>query len=173
MSAHLWIRQLVLGLFVIILGITVGGGLYETLVIMPVWTHSPPDSVLAYYHQNLAHPQFAINQGGQFWIYVTPLLGLLAVATLVTGLRTGAVHQRWRIVAAALTLVVVVFTFTWFVPNILVLMGEGVTRLDREAVTSLTNWWVRLNWVRVVFYVTAWLAALRALTLPCFRETAT
>ncbi len=31
---------------------------------------------------------------------------------------------------------------------------------------GLTNWWVRLNWIRAVLYLTAFLAALRALSIP-------
>ncbi len=31
---------------------------------------------------------------------------------------------------------------------------------------GLTNWWVRLNWIRAVLYLTAFLAALRALSFP-------
>lgn len=164
------IAQVFQWLFVIALSLVIGGGLYETLVVMPLWTLSPPDSVLAYYQHSVAHPQFVTNQGGRFWIFFTPLLGLTAIATLVAGLKTRPEHRRWRIAGAALALVVVVSTFAWFVPNVLLLMGEGVTKLSPERVTSLTNWWVRLNWVRVFIYITAWLAGLRALTLPSGRE---
>jgi hypothetical protein len=169
MSQNFSIARILLCLFVIALGIAIGGGLYETLVVMPLWSAGPPDSVLAYHQHNVANPQFVLNQGGRFWIFVTPLMGLLAVASLISGLRTQAEHRRWRVLGTGLAIIVVVSTFVWFVPNIIILMGNRVTQLSMDEITNLTNWWVRLNWVRVVLYVTAWLAALRALTIPAMR----
>jgi Zn-dependent protease with chaperone function len=165
MRRRFTIAQIFLWLFVITLGITLGGGLYETLVVMPLWAAAPPESVIAYYRHNVANPQLTLDQGGRFWIFVTPLLGLLCIAVLLSGLRTRPEHRLWRSVAAALALLVVVFTFAWFVPNIVKLMGEGVTTMTPEQITSLTNWWSRLNWLRAFLYFVAWLAALRALSI--------
>ena len=61
---------------------------------------------------------------------------------------------------------VVVFTFLWFVPNIIRLMGPDVVTMGREQVLNLANWWVRLNWVRVVLYLIGLVASIRALTIP-------
>jgi sensor histidine kinase regulating citrate/malate metabolism len=95
-----------------------------------------------------------------------PLVGLLAIATLLSGLRTQREHRKWRIAGTVLTLLVVVLTVIWFVPNIIKLTGEGVMAMRPDEVTSLTNKWVSLNWLRAVLFLTAWLAALRALTIP-------
>jgi hypothetical protein len=159
------IAQIVLWLFVIVLGVELGAGLYETLVIMPLWSLSPPDSVVAYHQHNVAYPQFALNAGGRFWMFNTPLLGMAAIAALISGLKTRPKHRKWRVAATVLALIVVVFTFAWFVPKIMIL-GQGGPGLSAEQITSLTNWWVRLNWGRVVLYSAGWLAALRALTTP-------
>ncbi len=166
MTRQFSIAQIFLWLFVIALGIEIGAGLYETLVVMPLWTLAPPDSVNAYYQHNAANPQFALNAGGRFWMFFTPLVGLLAIATLLSGLRTRPEHRKWRIAGTVLTLIVVMFTFVWFVPNIIQLTGEGVMAMSSDEVTSLTNWWVRLNWVRAVLYLAGWLTALRALSIP-------
>lgn len=147
------------------LGVEIGGGLYETLVVMPLWSLSPPDSVVAYHQHNVAYPQFALNAGGRFWMFNTPLTGLMAIAALISGLKTRPEHRKWRVAATVLALIVVVFTFAWFVPKIMIL-GQGGAGLSAEQITSLTNWWVRLNWVRVVLYSGGWLAGLRALTIP-------
>ena len=55
------IAQIFLWLFVIALGITLGAGLYETMVVMPLWDTTPPGSVIAYHQHNVANPQFALN----------------------------------------------------------------------------------------------------------------
>ena len=165
MRRQFTIAQIFLWLFVITLGITIGGGLYETLVVMPLWSAAPPESVLAYHQHNVANPQLTLDQGGRFWIFVTPVLGLLTVATLLSGLRTRSEHRLWRIAAAVLALIVVISTFAWFIPNIIKLTGEGVTSMTPDQITSLTNWWSRLNWLRAILYFIAWLAALRALSI--------
>ena len=165
MKKQISIAHIFLWIFVVALGIELGAGLYETFVVMPVWVSSPPDSVIAFYRLNAANPQFALNAGGRFWMVATPLVGLLAIATLLSGLRTRPPHRKWRIAGTSLALVVVVSTFAWFVPNIKIL-GQGGAGLSADQITNLTNWWVRLNWVRVVLYSAGWLAGLRAMTLP-------
>jgi hypothetical protein len=159
------VGQIFLWLLVIALGITLGGGLYETLVVMPLWSGAPPDSVIAYYQHNAANPQFMLNQGGRFWIFLSPGLGLITIAALLSGLKTRPEHRQWRIAATLLTLIVVVFTFAWFVPNIIRLMSERVLAMSYDEIASLTNRWVFLNWWRAVLYFLAWLAALRALSI--------
>ena len=166
MTRQFSIAQILLWVFVVVSGIAIGGGLYEQLVVMPLWSLAPPDSVTAYYQHNVANPQFTLNQGGRFWAFVMPLVGLLAIATLLSGLRTQREHRKWRIAGTVLTLLVVVLTVIWFVPNIIKLTGEGVMAMRPDEVTSLTNKWVSLNWLRAVLFLTAWLAALRALTIP-------
>ncbi len=66
MSKQFSIAQIFLWLYVVVLGIQIGGGLYEQLVVMPLWSLSPPDSVVAYHQHNVANPQFAPDQGGRF-----------------------------------------------------------------------------------------------------------
>lgn len=159
------IAQIFLWLFVINLGLVIGGGLYEQLVVMPLWSLAPPDSVIAFYRHNAANSQFALDQGGRFWIFVMPLAALLSIATLLSGLRTRPEHRRWRVTAAILALIMIIFTFVWFVPNIILLMGEGVLKMNPEEVGSLAKRWVELNWVRGMFFWASWLAALRALSV--------
>src|SRR4029078_10542726 len=118
MNRQFSIAQMFLWLFVIALGIEIGAGLYETRVVLPLWTGAPPDSVTAYYQHNAANPQFALNAGGRFWMFATPLVGLSAIANLLSGLRTRPQHRNWRITGTILALVVVVSTFGWFRPNI-------------------------------------------------------
>ena len=145
MAKQFSVAQIFLWLFVIGLGIELGAGLYEMQVVMPLWALAPPDSVLAYYQHNTAYPQFAMNAGGRFWMFATPFVGLMAIATLVTGLKTQPEHRKWRVLAAILALVVVISTFAWFVPNIILLSSKEVTSLSGEQITSVTNWWVRLK----------------------------
>ncbi len=55
------VAQIFLWLFVIALGIEIGAGFYETLMVMLLWDTVPPDSVMTYHQHNAANPQFALN----------------------------------------------------------------------------------------------------------------
>jgi hypothetical protein len=164
------LAQLFLWLFVIVLGIELGAGLYETLVVLPLWSQSPPESVIAYYNHNKEFPQFALNAGGRFWMVNTPLTGLTALAALISGFGTQPAHRKWRIIASVLALIVVIWTFAWFVPNIMLLYFHA-TEVSGEQLAGVANWWVRLNWIRVVIYSAAWLAALYTMTIPPRKTT--
>ncbi len=165
MSQKLSVAQIILLMFVINLGIAIGGGIYEALVLVPIWAGAPPDSVLAYHHHGVTNPAFVTNQGGRFWIFVTPLLGLLSIATIISGHKVNSTHRRWRISAAGLVLAVVVTTFAWFVPTLFLLLSDEVTALSKDRIATLTNWWVWLNWVRAAVYIVAWIIGLRALMI--------
>jgi hypothetical protein len=154
-----------LAIFGMLLGIAIGGGLYEQLVVMPLWSAAPPESVLSYYQHNVANPRFALNQGGTFWAFVMPLLTLSAIGTLLSGLRTRREHRKWRIGAVVLSLCLIVVTGVWFIPNIRRLLGDEVTSMPAGAVVNLTTLWVRLNWIRSLLFLISWIAALRALTI--------
>ena len=165
MKREFSIAQVFLWLLVIMLGIEIGAGLYETIVVVPMWAGSPPDSLVAYYQHKVANPEMTENAGGKFWIFATPTLGLLSIAVLLTNRRAYPAQRRMRAVGGGLALMVVAFTFAWFVPNIMLLQSAEVLTMKPEQAASLSNWWFWLNWARVVLYAAAWLSALRALTL--------
>jgi hypothetical protein len=163
------IAEIFLWLFVIVLGIEIGAGLYETIVIVPMWAGSPPDSLIAFYQHNRANPEMTINAGGRFWIFATPMVGLLSIAVLLTGSWANTAQRRLRTIGSGLALLVVISTFVWFVPNLILLQSKEVLTMDANKLASLANWWFNLNWVRCFLYVTAWLSALRALAIPPHR----
>ena len=164
------IGKIFLWLYVISLGVELGAGLYETLVVMPLWQTAPPDSVIAYYQHNAANPQFTLNAGGRFWMVATPLVGLTSIAAFLTGFRTRSEQRKWLIIGTVLGFLVVVWTFAWFVPNIMKLHGPSVLAMSPDEVASLANNWVRFNIARIVVYSTAWLATLRAFSLSSETE---
>ena len=97
---------MLLWLFIIFLGIAFGAGLYESRVVVPMWTSDPPAS--------LASP----DSGHRFWAFVTTgPLTLLTVANLVAALQTqGPARASW-LTAAIVTLVERAATFGYFFPR--------------------------------------------------------
>ncbi len=170
MGNKISIRGIILWWFVLMLSVSIGGGLYEQFVVMPLWSAAPPDSVTEYVRHKAAYPQFALDEGGRFWMFVMPLTALSTLATLISSFGTNPSHRKWRLAAAGLALVTIIATITWFVPNIIKLSGQGVLTMNAEDVTNLTKMWVGANWVRAAAFIAALLAGFRAMTIDWRRE---
>src|SRR5688572_17925192 len=132
------IEAIILLFFVIVLGFIIGGGAYEARVLVPLWSTAPPDSVIAFYQHNATHPDFVTNQGGRFWVFVTPLGTLLTLAMLISAFWTRSEHRKWRLSSAVLALIAYGFTISWFVPTIVLLMSSEVLTMGRDEVATLT-----------------------------------
>src|ERR1041385_8285259 len=115
-------EQIFLWLYLLLFSVQLGAGLYETLVIVPVWSASPPESVWGWNALREANPQLAIDSGRRFWIYVTPAVGLLSGAALLTGWWTRPDHRAWLMAATPTAFGMVVITFVYFVPTLIELM---------------------------------------------------
>jgi len=143
---------MLLWLFIIFLGIAFGAGLYESRVVVPMWTSDPPAS--------LASP----DSGRRFWAFVTTgPLTLLTVANLVAALRTQGPARGWWLTAAIVTLVERAATFGYFIPTIIRL--QRTSTLTQTAVRTALARWVRLNYVRNTLTLVAWFAALKVLAM--------
>ena len=143
---------MLLWLFIIFLGIAFGAGLYESRVVVPMWTSDPPAS--------LASP----DSGRRFWAFVTTgPLTLLTVANLVAALQTQGPARGWWLTAAIVTLVERAATFGYFIPTIIRLQRKPT--LTQTAVRTALARWVRLNYVRNTLTLVAWIAALKVLAM--------
>lgn len=140
------------------LGIQTGAGLFETRVLVPLWASAPPASVVAYNAQPLRP-----DTGRRFWLLLTPTVGLISLINLVLAWLSRGAQRAWWLGAAATAVAVVAVTFAYFVPVLLWLVRAD----ERPAgqVAAKVRWWVRLNWLRVLALVLAWLAALKALSI--------
>ena len=151
--------RLLLWLFVAALGIDVGAGLYETRVVVPLWSAGVPATLAA----GNAYARVAIDAGMRFWAYVTPVVGLAALATLAAGLRGRP--PGFALVAVACTAELLAFgsTMLYFRPTLIRLFVGHGAGLSPQAIHAAVNRWVHWSWVRVTVSVTAWALALAAL----------
>ena len=171
MPLRLRLAQITLWCFVIFLSIEVGARLYETRVIVPRWSASPPESVWEWADLRATNAQVAIDPGVRFWIYVTPATGWSALLAFAFCFATEGAHRKWRMIGVIMAMVVVAASFIYFVPNIILLLGPNSHNIDGAKVKTLTNQWVMWNYVRVAIAVLGWLASLRALSLPVESST--
>jgi anti-sigma-K factor RskA len=150
-----------LWLFVIVLGLDIGAGLYESRIVVPLWANGVPATLAA----GNPFARVAIDAGVRFWAYMTTTVAILAVAALIFGLRTQPPQRTLQTVATVAELVAVAMTLLYFKPTLIRLfMGHGAG-LSTEAIESTVQMWVRLSFVRIALSFGAWCVALRALAL--------
>jgi hypothetical protein len=144
-----WLSSLVLWLFVIVLGIAFGAGIYESRIIVPLWAASPPET----WQQT----------GLQFWAFVTTgPLTLLTALSFIAAWRDTSARRWWWMTAAVIVAAERVATFAYFIPTIVELQTGA---LPPATVAQELFRWSSLNYVRHVATLLGWLAALRALSL--------
>jgi hypothetical protein len=146
-----------LWLFVVILGIAFGAGLYEHRIALPRWI---------VYENGVPHWDAAAarrdDTGLRFWAYVTTgPLTILTLANLFFAWRASGPAATWWLAAASIVLIERLFTFSYFIPTIVGLMNAP----DSPAAGATARRWMRLNYVRHLLVFSGWLAALETLTL--------
>jgi magnesium-transporting ATPase (P-type) len=144
---------------VINLGIAFGAGLYESLIVIPGWFSTSPDSAV------LWNAQAARLEDTEqhFWILVTTIpLSLLTLASLWEAWQSKGKIRTWWMTASVVALLERAFTFIYFIPTMMQLMQDQDTAQPEAAGIALQ--WVDLNYLRLAMLFLAWIAALRALS---------
>jgi Domain of unknown function (DUF1772) len=159
------LSRIFLWLFVIFLSLGIGAGMYETLVIWPAEFGAPPQSIWTLSDFWREHANLRPNAGLGFWIFLTPITGLLALVNCIFALRSSGKYRSWLLLASVPTVIVIAITFIYFVPTLGVIWTSQRNGLSGEEVAAKVHMWVMLNWVRTVIMTIAWLFLLRAFSL--------
>ncbi len=151
------LTEILLACTVINLGITLGAGLYETRMVLPLWFNKSNSG----YSVNFANMQ-AIDSGRGFWGFTTTVpLTLLMITNLVCSLQSQPLLHNWWVAASIILLLERAATFTFFIPTAIKLQkGE---RLPAGKISKMVTWWVRLNYVRNALTLTALVIFIKAL----------
>jgi hypothetical protein len=138
-----------------------GGTLYQMLVIVPMWSASPPESVYAFflgtdYNRTIFHffgPPFMVAR-------VAPILIALALAW----------HLPRHRIALGMTVLclaaTIVFTFAYVYPINAVLFAQAGADLSSAEITELVRNWIWADRLRFAVGVVAFVALLQAFRLP-------
>ena len=148
-----WASLLVLWLFVMNLGIAFGAGIYEHRIVVSRW--------LAQGHWN-AEAARQDDTGRRFWAFVsTGPLTILTVVNLVVGWQASGDLRAWWLGAGFTELAARLFTFSFFIPNMIGLMKAE----DSPASVARAQRWSRMNYLRHALVLTAWVLALNAFSM--------
>ena len=149
---------ILLWLFVINLGIAFGAGLYEHRIVVPMWISTSGKSGA---HWN-AEAVRRDDTGRRFWVFVTTgPLTLLTLANLFAAWRASGAVRGWWLAAGFVALTDRAFTFSYFIPTMVGLMGATDSP---RSVAVATRWW-KFNYLRHAIVLAAWLASLRTFAL--------
>jgi len=156
------VRELLVWLFVIDLGIAFGAGLYERSLVIPEWFVGKPGPDLRVNREAMLRT----DPGRKFWGLATTLpLPLLTIANLVIAFQSQGALRTWLLAAGLITLLERIGTFSYFIPTAIRLMRAGPDALSESRSAAVASLWMRMNLVRAALALTGWLAALKALSL--------
>jgi hypothetical protein len=152
------IARVLLWLFVLNLGISLGAGLYEQRITLPHWIGSSPGGGTHWYPEAARQD----DTGVRFWAFVTTgPLTLLTLANLIVARKAAGRIRVWWLAAGAAALIDRIVTFAYFIPTMIGLMG----RTDSPEAAAIAVTWANLNHVRHAIVLIALLTALKAFSL--------
>ena len=137
--------------------------MYELRVVLPLWAHSPPESVWEFAAQRFNNPAYTPNSGTSFWIFITPAHLGISVATFIAAWRSGGASRRWLMISAAVFIALHLSALLYFVPAIDKLFTSRNSNMSPSEVISRTHLWVYGTWIRFVIGLFGFLANLKAL----------
>ena len=153
------ITEILLGAFIINLGIALGAGLYEARIVLPLWFHKVNNN-----YQVNVEAMRNIDTGRKFWALVTTIpLTLLTIINFVFAYKAAAPLHDWWMSATIIVLLERIGTFAFFIPTAIKL--QKAASLPVAKTKSMVFWWIRLNYFRNSLTLAALLVSLKALCI--------
>ncbi len=146
----------VLFITILLFGVINGGGLYEEIVVGPVWSASPPAS-------------FALIQEPEglsltsFWIPFHIIANIFLILALVLYWKEKR-PRNLLLVALGLYALIRIATFLYFVPEITEFMNTPSTGPFSAELAARADQWRTLSWIRTIGEIVVNVLLLLALT---------
>jgi hypothetical protein len=132
----------------------VGGGLYEHIVLMPLWSRSPPSSF------SIVQPQTGVPLQ-RFWIPVHIAITVFALVALLTAWRDRPV-RRALLVGLGSYVVMRAWSGVFFIPEMLAFQQVPLDSPASPELIARVESWTRWSWWREPLDVVSFLAFLLA-----------
>lgn len=162
---NLYLNEIILGLYVMNLGVAFGAGIYETRITLPLWFNSPSKNDLRIDKEMI----IKMNVGRRFWGFATtiPLTMLTLIGIIIVFRQHGLLMEFW--LAALLIILIERFgTFFYFIPTIIKMTKPE--KLSENKQSGMAWHWMRMNNLRLAFNLAGWLLAMVAFIL-CIKST--
>ncbi len=160
-SARTIIAAVCLWIAILQAAVSLGGNVFQMVVIDPVWSASPPESTRAFF---IGTPYYEALKR----FHLSPLLfvGLLCLLGSLALYWNVPVKRNWILLAVGIQLLILIGTVFYVYPINDVLILRGGVGLDPAAAQVLARRWLMADRIRLVFKLAVFLCLLRALSLP-------
>lgn len=143
-----------LGAYCLVLGIETGAGIFEALVVVPLWG----ESSAAAQRWRFAAPD--VPEGGAFFAIFSPLLLLLTIVLAAASFRAPWPARVTVLISVGIVIVLMATTFAYYLPTQTAL--KSAESISGAAFAREARLWIQLNWVRQSAGVVAFAVAVVA-----------
>jgi len=161
LPARTRISQILLWYNVVSMSIWFGGTIFQMLVIVPLWSSSPPESVRTFF-QGTDYMRTIYNFFG-------PPFMLARALPLLLGAIVGwhlTKHRVWLAVPVVCMLVGVVMTLGIIYPINDILFVKAGGDLSADSIRGMARQWILLDRIRFAIMSLGFFSLLRALSIP-------
>ena len=158
------ITRWILIIFCLIIGISVGAGLFETIAITPLWSETAEAA------RGWTADNKYIAQGGKFFAPLASLRLLSTITLLIAAWFSPQPLKKWLFVTAGIVLVLTITTLTYFAPGQFALKGATQAQLSDADLEAKAHLWVVLNWLRQIIALIVFGFALHSVGLSYRQE---
>jgi hypothetical protein len=138
--------------------LSMGGGLYEVLVIYPGWKHDVDPHTLRGKLQSSGQ----ILAAKRFWPLVSPAQVLLSLINIVLAWNHGGAAHGYWLTASVAVFIGRVITFGYFIPVMIRKIMEPET-IEKTRLQAIVKRWIALSPFRLVVELFAWIMLVLAL----------
>lgn len=131
--------------------LSMGGGLYEILVIYPNWKHNVHPRTL----RDKLESSGQNNAARRFWPLVSPAQALLAMLNIVLACWRHGAGQGYWLAAAIVIFVSRLITFSYFIP-VMVRKIMHPEKFDAGTLQAIVKQWTDLSPLRLAPEFAAW-----------------
>ncbi|MDH5033932.1 MULTISPECIES: transposase [Chryseobacterium] len=122
-----------------------GAQIFETLLFVPKWASSPPDTLKLLQDENGVSLKF-------FWIILHSLHEITFILAIAFCWKIDPV-RNWLLILLIIHVAVRVWTLAFFAPNIIQFQNlASATSVSQEIITRISLW-KTLNYIRVAVYI--------------------
>lgn len=124
---------------------TLGGGLYEVLVIYPNWKHDVDPNTLRAKLESSGQ----LKAGNRFWPLFSPAQVLLSIVNIVLAYKySGEAHDYW-LSASIIVFITRVITFAYFIPVMIRYIMEP-EKVEATKLKAIVKQWTALSPLRLL-----------------------
>lgn len=138
-------------LLLLTITLSLGGGLYEILVIYPNWKHNVHPLNL----RDKLESSGQNNAAKRFWVFVSPAQGLLAMLNIALACWHHGSGQGYWLAAAIIIFITRIITFSYFIP-VMVRNIMQPEKFDVVTLQAIVKQWTDLSPLRLVPEFVAW-----------------